>query len=132
MRYLLGLICVLAVAAAACGEKSIPCEYERDCPPPEDECLYETCLAGFCRYFAYQHGAGCELSDGSMGVCEADPHTFSPDSPGCVRTSEPIPCVYGYNNSLRTETTALSAGYRTDGKAPVSAAYVEVSTSAKA
>jgi hypothetical protein len=100
MRYVFGFICVMMLGVAGCGEERIPCEYSRDCPPPGDECLHASCIAGFCRYLADQHGAGCELSDGSMGVCEPS-STFSPNSPGCVRTSEPIPCVHGYNDGSK-------------------------------
>jgi hypothetical protein len=104
MRWLIGFaFLVLALGTlciVGCEEARIPCENFGDCPPPDDECLHVTCISPFCRYFADQHGAGCELSDGSMGVCEPS-STFSPDSPGCGRTSEPIPCVHGYNNSSK-------------------------------
>jgi hypothetical protein len=103
MRHLVGvMVLLLAVGTpcvVGCGEERIPCENFTECPPPKDECLYGDCEAGFCQYSARQYEAGCKLSDGSVGICK--PHsfyTFSPDSPGCMRTSEPISCKHGLND----------------------------------
>lgn len=62
-------------------------------------------IGGFYRYLAAQHRAGCELSDGSMNVCNPC-STFSPDSPGCVNASQPIPCVHA-NKSSRSRNRTL-------------------------
>ncbi len=96
MRYFVGLrsvlvVCVVAIAAAACGEESIPCESHEDCPPVDPGVcdMRPLCQQGFCRYSSGRVGAGCALNNGSMGVCSHE---------GCGVKQGPISCKHGYND----------------------------------
>ena len=68
MRYLFGLIFVLALGVMGCIEDDITrCERDSDCPDDGDgnECTFGSCgLVGFCSYFAVADGKAC-----SDGVC---------------------------------------------------------------
>ena len=67
MRYLVGFVFVLALGTslvAGCGESSIPCD---------------------------DWGAGCALSDGSVGMCRDH---------ACRTESGPISCKTGYNDRV--------------------------------
>ena len=101
MRYLVGFVFVLALGAlrvAGCGEESsIPCDPDlraEDCPDDGDECTGVTCPVDIavCRYHVVAHtiGAGCALSDGSVGYCDI--------LTGCTKTAGSISCKHGYNN----------------------------------
>jgi hypothetical protein len=95
MRYLVGFVFVLALGTslvAGCGEESsIPCDPDlraQDCPDDGDECTGVTCPVDIavCRYHVVAHtiGAGCSLSDGSVGYCDIQE--------GCTEESGPISC----------------------------------------
>jgi len=128
MRYLVGLICVLALGVmpmVGCiddggvggdgGTGGMPeCEDSDDCLDLDDECAIVTCVGGVCEYLLAAYGAACaESNECAVGQCAGGACDLTPVANGTACGNDKGTCQEGSCQVACTEQGirgAIAAG----------------------